>query len=71
MIRDLVMTFSDVKGGKFTLRLKNVKEEITEVEISELMDVVVASNLFKGKNGAITAKENAAIVETNKTQYEV
>jgi len=71
MIRELVMTFLDVKGGKFTLRLKNVKEDITDVEISELMDAVVASNLFTSKNGAITTKEAAAVVETSKTQYEM
>jgi Protein of unknown function (DUF2922) len=69
MVRDLVMTFSDIKGAKFNLRLRNVKADITEAEIGQVMDAVVTSRLFSSKNGELQGKEYAALVETNKTQY--
>lgn len=70
MSKDLVMGFTDVKGSKVTLRLKNVKEGITEQEISTAMDAVVSSRLFQGKNGEVKDKDYATIVETNKTRYD-
>lgn len=70
MSKDLVMGFTDVKGSKVTLRLKNVKEGITEQEISTAMDAVVSSRLFQGKNGELKDKDYATIVETNKTKYD-
>ena len=70
MSKDLVMGFTDVKGSKVALRLKNVKDGITEQEISTAMDAVVSSRLFQGKNGELKDKDYATIVETNKTKYD-
>lgn len=70
MSKDLVMGFSDIKGAKVTLRLRNVKDIITEQEISTAMDAVMNSKLFQGKNGELKNKEYATIVETNKTIYD-
>ncbi|EQB90227.1 hypothetical protein J2Z44_002265 [Clostridium punense] len=70
MSKDLVMGFTDVKGSKVTLRLKNVKDGVTEQEISTAMDAVVNSKLFQGKNGELKDKDYATIVETNKTKYD-
>lgn len=70
MSKDLVMGFADVKGSKVALRLKNVKDGITEQEISTAMDAVVSSRLFQGKNGELKDRDYATIVETNKTKYD-
>jgi len=70
MSKDLVMGFTDVKGSKVALRLKNVKDGITEQEISTAMDAVVSSRLFQGKNGELKDRDYATIVETNKTKYD-
>ncbi|MPM95487.1 hypothetical protein SDC9_142641 [bioreactor metagenome] len=70
MSKDLVMGFTDVKGSKVALRLKNVKDGITEQEISTAMDAVVSSRLFQGKNGELKDSDYATIVETNKTKYD-
>lgn len=70
MSKDLVMGFTDVKGAKITLRLKNIKDGVTEQDISTAMDAVVTSKLFQGKNGELKDKDYATIVETNKTKYD-
>lgn len=70
MSKDLVMGFTDAKGSKVALRLKNVKDGITEQEISTAMDAVVSSRLFQGKNGELKDRDYATIVETNKTKYD-
>ncbi|WP_017415753.1 DUF2922 domain-containing protein [Clostridium tunisiense] len=70
MAKDLVMTFSDPRGEKSNLILKNIKDPVTQDEIAIAMDAVIASKLFSGKNGELTKKESAAVVETNKTIYD-
>ncbi|MEG0773884.1 DUF2922 domain-containing protein [Clostridium sp.] len=70
MVKDLVMTFSDIVGEKSNLILKNVKEVITQEEVTGLMDTIIASQLFYGKNSVLQKKEYATLVETTKTKYE-
>jgi len=70
MVKDLVMTFSDIVGEKSNLILKNVKEVITQEEVTGLMDTIIASQLFYGKNSKLQKKEYATLVETTKTKYE-
>lgn len=70
MAIDLVMTFSDGVGAKSNLTLKNVKDSITSEEVSGVMDTIIASNLFSGKNGNLAKKEYATLVETEKTKYD-
>jgi hypothetical protein len=70
MVKDLVMTFSDIVGEKSNLILKNVKEVITQEEVTGLMDTIIASQLFYGKNSELQKKEYATLVETTKTKYE-
>jgi len=70
MAKDLVMTFSDVVGDKSNLVLKNVKDEITQEEVTTVMEAVLTSNLFSSKNGRLSKKEYATLVETTKTKYD-
>jgi len=70
MAKDLVMTFSDITGQKSNLVLKNVKEGITQEEVTTVMDTVLTSNLFSSKNGSLSKKEYATLVETTKTKYD-
>lgn len=70
MAKDLVMTFSDLLGEKSNIILKNVKEAIGPEEVAVVMDTIVASNLFNGKNSNLVKKEYATLVETTKTRYD-
>lgn len=71
MERKLVMTFKDIQDKKFNLIVNSVKDEVTEAEIQAIMDAVVETGAIISKNGALTEKLNAVIVETTETEYEV
>lgn len=71
MERKLVMTFKDIQDKKFNLIVNSVKDEVTEAEIQAIMDAVVETGAIISKNGALTEKLHAVIVETTETEYEV
>ncbi|MBV4414674.1 DUF2922 domain-containing protein [Clostridium tyrobutyricum] len=73
----LVMRFTtEVEGKYFSLTIQNIKEdgegkpEITEAQVTALMDLIAAKNIFDTKNGAITGKKDAKVVSTSSTEYE-
>jgi Protein of unknown function (DUF2922) len=70
MAVDLVMTFSDGVGAKSNITVKNVRDTIAPEEVSVVMDTILASDLFSGKNGNLIKKEYATLVETEKTRYD-
>jgi Protein of unknown function (DUF2922). len=40
------MNFLNESGKKTAIRVNNVKEDITEAEVSAAMDVILAKNIF-------------------------
>lgn len=70
MERKLVMSFKDVVGSKFNLIVNSVKEEVTEAEITAIMDAAVSTGAIHSKNGALVEKVSAVIVDTTETEYE-
>ncbi len=71
MERKLVMTFKDQKDNKFNFIVNSVKESITIEEINAIMDEVVTNGALQSKNGALTAKLYAVVVNTDETTYKV
>jgi len=67
--KTLVMYFSDTLGKKVSMSLSEIKDELTEEEISELMDVMVENNQAFATDRPIKTKLSANIVE--KTVKEV
>lgn len=64
MARDLVMYFIDQDRKKVSLRLKDVKEDITQEKIEGLMDLVIQKNIFKLSAGDLVTKDRAEIVSS-------
>ena len=71
MERKLVMTFKDERENKFNLTVNDVKESVTLDEIKGIMEEVVTNGAIQSKNGALTAKLYAVVVDTNETKYNV
>ncbi|WP_142413988.1 DUF2922 domain-containing protein [Hathewaya massiliensis] len=70
MAKELVMNFLNEAGTKTALRVKNVKENLTEDDIGIVMDTIVSKDVFKSKNGALKAKHSANIVDRQVEKYE-
>jgi len=71
MERKLVMTFKDQKENKFNLIVNSVKDGVTMEEINTIMDEVLTKGALQSKNGALTAKLYAVVVNTDETTYKV
>lgn len=69
MEKDLVMTFITEEGNKNNVTLKNVKDDITDEEVSNFMDVIISKNILDYKRGDLVKKSSAKLVETKKTEY--
>ena len=67
----LSMTFLTETNEKYSLSISGVKENITEENVSALMDIILANDIFISKKGAIVSKHGAKLTERQVTTYEV
>lgn len=64
------MYFVDQDKKKVSLRLKDVKEDVTQEKIEGLMDLVMQKNIFKLSAADLVAKDRAEIVTTSIEEIE-
>jgi hypothetical protein len=74
----LVMRFlTDTEGSYFTLSVDDIKADengiptVTEAEVNDLMDLVIATNIFATSKGDLTGKKDAKIVTTETNEVDV
>lgn len=71
MSKSLVMGFINETGKKVTLRLDEIRDNLTETEIEAAMDLIIGKNIFKSTGGDFVARESAQIVERLVQEYDV
>jgi hypothetical protein len=69
--RSLVMTFLNTEGSRASITLPSVKDNVTEIEVSAAMDVIIAKNIFASSGGDLVTKHSAQITERNVTALTV
>ena len=57
----LTMKFINKEGKNFSLRLPKVRTDITEVEVTALMDAILAKNILFEGNKELESIDSAAI----------
>ena len=65
----LVMTFKTTDDKKVSLSVDNPREDITESEIKDAMDLVVSKNIFAPNGADIVSAVEAKVVVTDTTAY--
>ncbi|MGL5634234.1 MAG: DUF2922 domain-containing protein [Sarcina sp.] len=70
-IYTLSMTFKNEAGKNSVITLKNVKPDITNEQVQNAMDTIVASNLFITPLGNIVSAVSADLVEKAVTEFEL
>ncbi|MGB9857516.1 MAG: DUF2922 domain-containing protein [Dictyoglomaceae bacterium] len=63
------LVFVDSGGSNFTLRIPDPKDNITEQELLEAMDLIISQNIFQGRTGDLIGKVDARVIETNISDY--
>jgi len=69
--KSLIMTFLNEEGTRANVTLPDVKDNITQQEVSVVMDTIIAGNIFSSSGGDLIAKHSAQITERNVTDLEV
>jgi hypothetical protein len=69
--KSLVMTFLNEEGSRASITLPAVRDNVTEMEVSAVMDAIIARNIFASSGGDLVTKHSAQITERNVTALEV
>ena len=67
----LSMTFLTETDDKYTFSLSGVRDNLTEEEVSDLMDIILANDIFISKKGTITSKYGAKVTKRQITKFEI
>lgn len=67
----LVMTFLTDEDRKVSLSVDDPRENITEAEIKDCMDLVVSKNIFAPNGEALVKTVDAKVVVTDTTAYDL
>lgn len=60
----LVMKFLTKAGKSATIRVPNVRENLTAAEANTLMDLIVTANVFFTGDAELASRESAALDST-------
>lgn len=71
MSKTLAMNFLNESGKKVAIRVSNVKDGITEAEVTAAMDVILAKNLFASTGGDLKVKDSAELIDKTSTEFTV
>ncbi|MBL4933034.1 DUF2922 domain-containing protein [Clostridium paridis] len=67
----LAMTFVTSSGDKISMTVTGVRSDISQAEVSTLMDTIIAKDIFLTKGGSLTAKYAAQLTERQVTKFDV
>ena len=67
----LLMTFKTTDDKKVSLSIDNPREDITESEIKDAMDLVASKNIFAPNGADIVSIVEAKVVVTDTTAYDL
>ncbi|WP_042274370.1 DUF2922 domain-containing protein [[Clostridium] dakarense] len=69
--KKLVMSFKTNDDKKVSLSVDNPREDITEDEIKNAMDLVLAKGVFAPNGAEIVSTLGAKVVATNTSDYDL
>ena len=67
----LVLSFKNAGGSITKITLNNIKEDVTEEEVQNLMEKIVTANIFASKGGDLVSKVKGEIVEKTTESFEM
>ena len=67
----LVMKFETSMGDTYNVIIPYVKEDVSEAEVKELMDSIIAQDIFFSAKGTLTGKKEAKLVKINESEISI
>ena len=69
--KSLVMSFANELDKKFTVTVKDIKENVEESTINSIMEYVIENDVFMTSGGSLVSKVSANIISKEVTNFEV
>ena len=69
--KKLVMTFKTTADKKVSLTIDNPREDLSEEEIKDVMDLIIAKNIFASCGSELASLVSAKVVQTDTTNYDL
>lgn len=67
----LVMTFLTGVGRKISISIDDPKEDITEAEIADAMNLIVEKNIFAPYGSELVATVDAKVIVTDTEEFDL
>ena len=67
----LLMSFMNNSGRKVSLFVTDPREDVTETEIKEVMDLIIEKNIFDTYGEDIVSEKDAKIFQTETTEFDL
>lgn len=71
LTKQLEMIFGDSAQRNFVVRVNNPRNDLTETEIKQRMQVILNANVFRSTYGPLTALLGARLVTREVTDYDL
>ncbi|WP_071393037.1 DUF2922 domain-containing protein [Bacillus tuaregi] len=71
MAKKLELHFTNGLGKTAKLTIDYPKEPVDKTAVKQVMDMVIAANIFGGDNHSFVIAKEARLVEHNVTDYEI
>lgn len=69
--RMLVMGFKNELGKKVNLTVREVRDDLTNTEVNDLMDLIIEKDVFITSGGALNEKVKAEVITKEITEMEL
>lgn len=69
--KSLVMSFVNELDKKFTVTIKDIKENLEEYTINSIMEYIIENDVFITSGGSLVSKVSANIISKEVTTFEV
>ncbi|MDO5039778.1 DUF2922 domain-containing protein [Clostridium sp.] len=69
--RILVMGFKNELGKKVNLTIREVRDDLTNTEVNDLMDLIIEKDVFITSGGALSEKVKAEVITKEITEMEL
>lgn len=71
MAKALELQFLTQLGKTARISIDAPVEPVDTVQVKQVMDTLIATNVFQSNSGALVSAEGARVIERNVTEYEV
>ncbi|WP_446898612.1 DUF2922 domain-containing protein [Clostridium sp. LBM24168] len=63
MERSVIMNFLNESGQKTSIKVSNIKTDLTDAEVKTVMEAIITNNIFEYKGGDLRTIDSAHVAE--------